>query len=62
MTELELERLIMEMIRRKNAAPEGSAAHRFALRQLCGIRYSHELAGGIIEDLDVAWGTYCHPP
>ena len=25
-------------------------------------RYSYQDAGGIIEELDPEWGSYCHPP
>ena len=33
-------------------AAEGSAAYLLAKRALAGLRYSHELAGPIMEDLD----------
>ena len=42
-----------------NAAPEGSAAYLLAKRALAGLRYSHELAGPIMEDLDpYDWGGF----
>ena len=56
-----LEQTISDLVERKNAAPEGSAEYRFALRQLTGLRYSREEAGPIIEDLDPFWGAECHP-
>jgi len=49
---MELEQTIAALIARKYAAPEGSAERRFLVRQLTGLRYSREEAGGIIEDLD----------
>lgn len=62
MSSTEMERTISDLVARKNAAAEGSAEHRMAVRQLIGLRYTCEEAGGIIEDLDPdGWGTYCHP-
>ena len=56
--EAELERMIAELLRRKYAAPEASAERRMAQRQLLGLRYSYELAGPIMEDLDpLEWGA-----
>ena len=40
----ELENTIAEMIKRKNAAPEGSAERKFYTRQLQGIRFTREEA------------------
>lgn len=60
-TEEELEAQIIALVERKNAAAEGSAEYRFALRQLTGLRYSHELAGPIIEEVDRYWGLECRP-
>jgi hypothetical protein len=61
MDETELEQLIAGLVARKNATEVDSAEWRFYERQLAGIRYSYELAGGIIEDLDPYWGSYCRP-
>ena len=53
----ELEAIIAALVTRKNAAAEGSAEHRMALRQLQGLRDTRELAGPIIEELDpFRWG------
>ena len=41
---------IADLIKRKYAAADGSAERRMAVRQLTGLRYSYEEAGGIIED------------
>ena len=59
----ELERVIAELVARKNAAREGSAERAMAVRQLQGLRYGrgNEEAGGIIEQLDEDWGSYCYP-
>lgn len=62
MSEAELERIIADLVARKNATEMDSAEWRFYERQLAGIRYSGpEAAGGIIEDLDPYWGSYCRP-
>lgn len=62
MTERELEQTIAALVKRKNAAEEDSAEYLFAMRQLQGLRYSYEGAGGIIEELDPwGWGSYCRP-
>jgi hypothetical protein len=57
----ELESIIAPIVKRKNAAREDSAEYRMALRQLTGLRYSREGAGGIIESLDPYWGQECQP-
>ena len=58
----ELENIIKDLIERKDALPEDSPEHRFVVRQLVGLRYSPEEAGGIIEDLDpMGWGSYARP-
>jgi hypothetical protein len=58
----DLETIIRDLIERKNALPEDSPEHRFVVRQLVGLRYSREEAGGIIEDLDpMGWGSYARP-
>jgi hypothetical protein len=54
----DLERVIADLIECKNAAPEGSAAYRLAVRELAGLCYSREMAGPIMEDLDPSgWGA-----
>jgi hypothetical protein len=47
-----LEQMIRTLIRRKNAAPEGSAERRMYERELTGLRYTYKDAGPIMEDLD----------
>lgn len=63
MDEEALERTIKALVDQKNAADENSAAYRMIVRQLQGLRYGPygEIAGGIIEDLDFGWGSYCRP-
>jgi hypothetical protein len=52
-----LEQTIARLIERKDAAEEGSAEWRMAVRQLRGLHHTCEEAGPIIEDLDpFAWG------
>ena len=53
----DLERTIAALIRRKNALPERSRERQLIDRELTGLRYSYEEAGGIIEDLD-PWGWH----
>jgi hypothetical protein len=55
---MDLENTITALIERRYAAAEGSAQRRMAERQLQGLRYSYEEAGGIIEDLDPEWVVY----
>ena len=58
-----LEQIIADLVYRKNACPEDSAERRFYERQLAGLRYTYEEAGGIIEELDpFGWGASCTPP
>jgi len=58
MTEQELEAIIAELVRRKYAAPEDSTERQLVQRELTGLRYSYELAGPIIEELDpYDWGA-----
>ena len=52
----ELEAQIQAIVWRKNAAETKSPEWRFCVRQLQGLRYSREEAGGIIESLDPYWG------
>jgi hypothetical protein len=62
MDEDELEKIITEIVRRKNATPLDSAAREFYERQLRAIRYTDEGAGEIIEGADpMGWGSYCRP-
>jgi hypothetical protein len=62
-TDPELEKIIADLIAIKNAAPEGSAAYLLAKRALAGLRYSRELAGPIMEDLDpYDWGGFSRRP
>ena len=64
--EEQLERVIADLVRRKNELfnrhDENSAQYRWMIQQLAGIRYSYEKAGGIIESLDPNWGEECTPP
>jgi hypothetical protein len=47
---------------RKKKLPEDSAEYQLIERELTGLRYSREEAGGIIEDLDpFGWGATCRP-
>jgi hypothetical protein len=58
-----LEKTIVDLIERKYAAPEGSAAYRLAVRELAGPRYTREEAGPIMEDLDPwGWGAVTPNP
>jgi hypothetical protein len=58
----DLETVIADLIRRKNAARRGSAERQMLERELTGLRYSYEDAGPIIEDLDpFGWGGTCRP-
>ena len=62
-TDPELEGLIAELIEAKYAAPEGSAEYLMVKRQLAGLRFTRELAGPIMEDLDpFEWGAMCPNP
>jgi hypothetical protein len=48
----ELEALIAPLVARRLSVDENSAEYAFITRQLRGLRYTREGAGGIIEDLD----------
>jgi hypothetical protein len=51
---------IRTLIERKRDLPEDSVERRFVDRQLAGLRYIREEAGGIIEDLDpFGWHETC---
>jgi len=56
MVEAELERVIAALVDDRYAAAEGSTRRRMIERQLQGLRYTYEGAGGIIEDTDPEWG------
>jgi hypothetical protein len=57
---MNLEAVIIHLVRRKNAAPFDSAERAFYERQLRALRYRFEEAGNIIEGLDPDhWGCYC---
>jgi len=56
----DLETTIAALIDRKRDLDEASAEYRFINRQLAGLRYTLEEAGGIIEDLDpFGWHKTC---
>jgi hypothetical protein len=62
-TDPELEALIRELIAAKYAAEKGSAEYLMVMRQLAGLRYSYEMAGPIMEDLDpFGWGATSPSP
>ena len=59
---IDLEQTIADLIDRKKELPEDSAEYQLIQRELTGLRYSREYAGGIIEDLDpFGWGATCRP-
>jgi hypothetical protein len=59
---IKLEQTIADLIDRKKNLPEDSAEYQLIERELRGLRYSREEAGGIMEDLDhFGWGGYCRP-
>jgi hypothetical protein len=59
---IDLEQTIADLIDRKKNLPEDSAEYQLIERELRGLRYSREHAGGIMEDLDhFGWGGYCRP-
>jgi hypothetical protein len=59
---IDLEQTIADLIDRKKKLPEDSAEFQLIERELTGLRYSREEAGGIIEDLDpFGWGATCRP-
>ena len=59
---IDLEQTIADLIDRKKKLPEDSAEYQLIERELTGLRYSREEAGGIMEDLDpFGWGGYCRP-
>jgi hypothetical protein len=59
-TDPELEQLIAELIERKNAATKGSVERRLVVAELRVLRYTREMAGPIMEDLDpFGWHEWC---
>src|SRR6516225_3447968 len=59
---MDLEKIIDELVYRRKLLPLDSAERQFIERELTGLRYSREYAGGIIEDLDpFGWGATCRP-
>jgi hypothetical protein len=59
---IDLEQTIADLIDRKKELPEDSAEYQLIERELTGLRYSREEAGGIMEDLEpFGWGGYCRP-
>jgi hypothetical protein len=59
---MDLEQIIDELVYRKKQLPLDSPEYQLINRELTGLRYSREEAGGIIEDLDpFGWGATCRP-
>ena len=57
-----LERTIRKLVALKNACDMDSVEFAFYERQLRAIRYAPgDEAGGIIEEVDPYWGSYCRP-
>ena len=61
MTIIDLERTIADLVDRKKGLDIDSPEYQLINRMLTKLRYSHEDAGGIIEDLDFDWGSTCRP-
>jgi hypothetical protein len=59
---IDLEQTIAALVERKKALDIDSPEYQLIDRELTGLRYSREEAGGIIEDLDpFGWGATCRP-
>jgi hypothetical protein len=59
---MDLEKIIDDLVYRKQKLDLDSPEYQFIDRVLTGLRYSCEEVGGIIEDLDhFGWGGYCQP-
>jgi hypothetical protein len=58
---MDLEQRIDDLVYRKKKLDLDSPERRLINRILTGLRYSYEVAGGIIEDLDFDWGSTCRP-
>ena len=56
MTDTELEKIIADLVKRKDDASEAELA--MLNRVLNGLRYKYEEAGPIWEDLDPCWQGY----
>jgi hypothetical protein len=54
---MDLEKIIDDLVYRKKNLDIDSPEHQLIDRELAGLRYSHDAAAGIIEDLDRDWGT-----
>jgi hypothetical protein len=54
---IDLEQTIGDLVDRKKALDMDSPEYQLINRELTGLRYSREEAGGIIEDLDRDWGS-----
>lgn len=54
--ELELERIIAALVKRKYARGIGEAEYAMCDRALKGLRKQYEMAGPIWESLDTSWG------
>jgi hypothetical protein len=52
---IDLEQTIADLIDRKKNLPEDSAKYQLIERELRGLRYSREHAGGIMEDFRPLW-------
>jgi hypothetical protein len=60
-TMMDLEKIIDDLVYRKKNLDLDSPEYQLINRMLTGLRYSYEVAGGIIEDLDFDWGATCRP-
>jgi hypothetical protein len=59
---IDLEQTIAHLVDRKKGLDIDSPEYQLINRELTGLRYSREEAGGIIEDLDpFGWGATCRP-
>jgi hypothetical protein len=59
---MDLEKIIDDLVYRKQKLDLDSPEYQFIDRVLTGLRYSCEEVGGIIEDLDpFGWGATCRP-
>jgi hypothetical protein len=58
---IDLEQTIAHLVDRKKELDIDSPEYQLINRELTGLRYSYEDAGGIIEDLDRDWGATCRP-
>jgi hypothetical protein len=57
----DLEAVIRPLAEERMQCDPNSARYKFLTRQLRGLRYTREEAGGIIEDVDpFGWGDTCN--